>query len=81
LRHLVSYDSSDTLSGSWRLDHYGVLPEPPQEQALVMQRLQSLVPQEDGARSVQWTVEGVTGDDVARALVARCRRPVVVLHA
>ncbi|HLM42313.1 MAG TPA: universal stress protein [Myxococcaceae bacterium] len=116
--HLLHVHRRRVSERSWTLDHYGVLPEPPQEQAGVMRRLQSLVPQEEGARSVQWTVEGVTGDDVAqaicqateregvdlvclgtstgkghkghseyfgdsvaRALVARCRRPVVVLHA
>jgi nucleotide-binding universal stress UspA family protein len=113
--HLLHVHRRRVSERSWTLDHYGVLPEPPQEQAGVMQRLQSLVPQEEGARSVQWTMEGVTGDDVAqaicqateregvdlvclgtsaakghaeyfgdsvaRALVARCRRPVVVLHA
>jgi nucleotide-binding universal stress UspA family protein len=100
---------------AWTQDVYGVLPEPPREQSMVMQRLQSLVPHEDGTQGVHWTMEGVTGDDVARAicqateregvdlvclgtsagkrhseyfndsvaraLVARCRRPVVVLHA
>jgi nucleotide-binding universal stress UspA family protein len=103
------------LSERGFLDHYGVLPEPPGEEARVMERLESLVPHDEGAREVRWTVEGVTGDDVAQAicqateregvdlvclgtceateptgylsdsvaqdLVARCRRPVMVLHA
>jgi nucleotide-binding universal stress UspA family protein len=95
-------------------DHYGVLPEPPKDRDRVLQRLWGLVPRDEGARAVQWTVEGVTGDDVtraicqateregvdlvcvgtshepspepdalegavARALVARCRRPVMVV--
>lgn len=95
-------------------DHYGVLPEPPRERDRVLQRLWGLVPRDEGAQAVQWTVEGVTGDDVtraicqateregvdlvcvatspepspepdalegavARALVARCRRPVMVV--
>jgi len=113
--HLLHVHRRRVSERSWTLDHYGVLPEPPQERAGVMQRLQSLVPQEEGTPGVQWTMEGVTGDDVAqaicqateregvdlvclgtseakghseyfgdsvaRALVARCRRPVVVLHA
>ncbi|QSQ21597.1 universal stress protein [Pyxidicoccus parkwayensis] len=95
-------------------DHYGVLPEPPREKDLVLQRLWGLVPRDAGAEAVHWSVEGVTGDDVtlaicqateregvdlvcvgtspepsrepdalkgavARELVARCRRPVMVV--
>ena len=95
-------------------DHYGVLPEPPRERDQVLQRLWGLVPRDEGARAVRWSVEGVTGDDVtlaicqateregvdlvcvgmspepsrepdalkgtvARELVARCRRPVMVV--
>jgi nucleotide-binding universal stress UspA family protein len=89
-------------------DHYGVLPEPPGEQERVLAGLQALVPPEDGG--VRWTVEGVSGSDVAqavsqaaerhgmdlvcvgategrlgaiggvaRALMARCHRPVMVV--
>jgi nucleotide-binding universal stress UspA family protein len=95
-------------------DHYGVLPEPPAEREQVLRRLWGLVPHDEGARAVRWSVEGVTGDDVtlaicqateregvdlvcmgmshvpsrepdafkgtvARELVARCRRPVMVV--
>jgi nucleotide-binding universal stress UspA family protein len=97
------------------LDHYGVLPEPPGSQEAVLRRLQALVPTDGGAPSLLWTMEGVTGHDVAQAicqateregvdlvclgtsdarshedvlgeavardLVARCRRPVMILHA
>jgi len=97
------------------MDHYGVLPEPPRSQEDVLRRLQALVPTDTEAPSIQWTMEGVTGNDVARAicqateregvdlvclgtsdarshedvlgeavardLVARCRRPVMILHA
>jgi nucleotide-binding universal stress UspA family protein len=96
------------------MDHYGVLPEPPHERDRVLQRLWGLVPRDAGAQAVNWSVEGVTGDDVtlaicqateregvdlvcvgmspepsrepdalkgtvARELVARCRRPVMVV--
>ncbi|WP_164019081.1 universal stress protein [Pyxidicoccus trucidator] len=96
------------------MDHYGVLPEPPREKDRVIQRLWELVPRDVGAQAVNWSVEGVTGDDVtlaicqateregvdlvcvgtspepsrepdalkgavARELVARCRRPVMVV--
>lgn len=96
------------------MDHYGVLPEPPNERDRVLQRLWGLVPRDVGAQAVSWSVEGVTGDDVtlaicqateregvdlvcvgtspepsrepdalkgavARELVARCRRPVMVV--
>ncbi|MFP2929259.1 universal stress protein [Pyxidicoccus sp. 3LG] len=95
-------------------DHYGVLPEPPREKVRVLQRLWGLVPRDEGAQALRWSVEGVTGDDVtlaicqateregvdlvcvatstepsrepdalkggvARELVARCRRPVMVV--
>jgi nucleotide-binding universal stress UspA family protein len=97
------------------LDHYGVLPEPPRSREVILQRLQALVPTDSGGPSLQWTMEGVTGSDVAQAicqateregvdlvclgtsdarshedalgeavareLVARCRRPVMILHA
>ncbi len=96
------------------MDHYGVLPEPPREKDPVLQRLWALVPRDGGAQAVNWSVEGVSGDDVtlaicqateregvdlvcvgtspepsrepdalkgtvARELVARCRRPVMVV--
>lgn len=111
--HLLHVHRRRASERAWVLDTYGVVPEPPAEQSAVMERLRSLVPREDG--SVNWTLEGVTGDDVAqaicqaterqgvdlvclgtseaqgqgdllgesvaRALVARCRRPVMVLHA
>jgi nucleotide-binding universal stress UspA family protein len=113
--HLLHVHRLKAAERSWVMDHYGVLPEPPQERSAVLERLRAMVPHEDGARQVHWTVEGVTGDDVARAicqateregvdlvclgtsaargpasylsdavaraLVARCRRPVMVLHA
>ncbi|MCP3137242.1 universal stress protein [Pyxidicoccus xibeiensis] len=95
-------------------DHYGVLPEPPRDKVQVLQRLWGLVPRDEGAQALRWSVEGVTGDDVtqaicqateregvdlvcvatshgpsrepdalkgavARELVARCRRPVMVV--
>jgi nucleotide-binding universal stress UspA family protein len=111
--HLLHVHRLRASERAWVMDTYGVVPEPPAEQSAVMARLRSLVPQEDG--SVNWTLEGVTGDDVAQAicqaterqgvdlvclgtsrasgqvdvlgesvardLVARCRRPVMVLHA
>ncbi|WNG51746.1 universal stress protein [Archangium minus] len=113
--HLLHVRRLRATDRAWVMDQYGVVPEPPREQSLVMERLKALVPHEDGAQQVQWTMEGVTGDDVARAicqateregvdlvclgtssargdagylndsvaraLVERCRRPVVVLHA
>jgi nucleotide-binding universal stress UspA family protein len=113
--HLLHVRRRRAADRPWVMDQYGVVPEPPREQSLVMERLKALVPREDGAQQVQWTMEGVTGDDVARAicqateregvdlvclgtsheraaegylsdavaraLVERCRRPVVVLHA
>ncbi|MBZ4419182.1 universal stress protein [Myxococcus sp. RHSTA-1-4] len=97
-------------------DHYGVLPEPARARDGVLQRLWGLVPHDEGAQAVRWSVEGVSGDDVtlaicqateregvdlvcmglppepsrepdalkgtvARDLVARCRRPVMVVPA
>jgi nucleotide-binding universal stress UspA family protein len=113
--HLLHVHRRKAAERSWAMDHYGVLPEPPGERSVVMERLQALVPREEGGPEVHWTMEGVTGDDVARAicqateregvdlvclgtsdapghsgffgesvaraLVAKCRRPVVVLHA
>ncbi|MCE9668327.1 universal stress protein [Myxococcus stipitatus] len=95
-------------------DHVGVLPEPLHGRDLLLRRLWELVPRDEGAQSLQWSVEGVSGDDVtqaicqateregvdlvcvgtsgevprepdvlhgaiARELVARCRRPVMVV--
>ncbi|MCP3104151.1 universal stress protein [Myxococcus sp. K15C18031901] len=95
-------------------DHYGVLPEPLHGRDAMLRRLWSLVPRDEGAQALQWSVEGVSGDDVtqaicqateregvdlvcvgtsgegprepdhlhgaiARELVARCRRPVMVV--
>lgn len=113
--HLLHVHRRRSADRSWVMDQYGVVPEPPREQSAVLARLKALVPHEDGAAQVHWTMEGVTGDDVARAicqateregvdlvcvgmsdapghadslddsvaraLVERCRRPVVVLHA
>lgn len=113
--HLLHVRRRRAGDRTWMMNQYGVVPEPPGEQSVVMERLKALVPREDGARTVRWTMEGVTGDDVARAicqateregvdlvclgtsdapgpagylsesvaraLVERCRRPVVVLHA
>jgi nucleotide-binding universal stress UspA family protein len=113
--HLLHVHRRRAADRSWAMDQYGVLPEPPREQSAVLERLKALVPREDGTAAVHWTMEGVTGDDVARAicqateregvdlvclgtsdapghssylseavartLVERCRRPVVVLHA
>ncbi|MFY0527425.1 universal stress protein [Archangium gephyra] len=113
--HLLHVHRRRPADRAWVMDHYGVVPEPPREQAAVLERLKALVPREDGTASVHWTMEGVTGDDVARAicqateregvdlvcvgtsdapghadalgeavaraLVERCRRPVVVLPA
>ncbi|MBZ4399053.1 universal stress protein [Myxococcus faecalis] len=98
------------------MDHSGVLPEPPREHEATLQRLWDLVPRDEGARALRWSVEGVSGEDialaicqateregvdlvclgtsgvpsqapdalpvvVARELVARCRRPVMVVPA
>jgi nucleotide-binding universal stress UspA family protein len=95
-------------------DYYGVLPEPPRVRDTVLRRLWELVPRDDSARTVHWSVEGVSGEDVtlaicqateregvdlvcvstsaqgpaapdalrgavAHELVARCRRPVMVV--
>ncbi len=113
--HLLHVHRLRPTERAWVMDTYGVVPEPPGEQSAVMERLRALVPREEEARQVHWTLEGVTGDDVAqaicqaterqgvdlvclgtseapgqadslgesvaRALVARCRRPVMVLHA
>ncbi len=112
--HLLHVHRRRATELGW-LDHYGVLPEPPSERAQVLHRLEDLVARESGGGQVEWTVEGVTGDDVAQAicqateregvdlvclgtsdapghfgylddavareLVERCRRPVMVLHA
>jgi nucleotide-binding universal stress UspA family protein len=110
--HLLHVHRRKVTETHW--DWYGVLPEPPREQAEVLRRLRALVPREEEAGAVQWTVEGVSGDDVARAicqateregvdlvclgvpdeahrhrgldavtreLMARCRRPVMVVPA
>ncbi len=96
------------------VDHYGVLPAPPRERDLLLQRLWELVPRDETSQAVRWSVEGVTGEDVtlaicqateregvdlvcvgtslepsrlrdalegevAHELVARCRRPVMVV--
>ncbi|MFP2962847.1 universal stress protein, partial [Myxococcus sp. 1LA] len=96
------------------IDHYGVLPEPARDRDRVLQRLWELVPRDESAQTVRWSVEGVTGEDVtlaicqateregvdlvcvgtslepsrlrdalegevAHELVARCRRPVMVV--
>lgn len=113
--HLLHVHRRRTSDRAWVMDQYGVVPEPPAEQSAVLERLEALVPHEPGSSEVRWTLEGVTGDDVARAicqateregvdlvclgtsdapghsghlgdsvaraLVERCRRPVVVLHA
>ncbi|HYO52428.1 universal stress protein [Archangium sp.] len=113
--HLLHVHRRSAADRTWVMDQYGVVPEPPREQSVVLERLKALVPHEDDTAEVQWTMEGVTGDDVAqaicqateregvdmvclgtsvapgpsgyfgdavaRALVERCRRPVVVLHA
>ncbi|HYO70507.1 MAG TPA: universal stress protein [Archangium sp.] len=113
--HLLHVHRRRPADRAWVMDQYGVVPEPPREQSAVLERLKALVPREEGAAEVQWTMEGVTGDDVARAicqateregvdlvclgtsdapghshylsdavaraLVERCRRPVVVLPA
>jgi nucleotide-binding universal stress UspA family protein len=111
LLHVHRRRVGDTLGFQ---DHYGVLPEPPKDRDRVLQRLWGLVPRDADAKAVHWTVEGVTGDDVtraicqateregvdlvcvgtspapspepdalegavARALVAKCRRPVMVV--
>jgi nucleotide-binding universal stress UspA family protein len=54
-------------------DTEGVLPEPPGERDVVLSRLRALVPPEDAA-SMQWTVEGVSGDDVAQAICQATER-------
>ncbi|WP_375769057.1 universal stress protein [Archangium gephyra] len=111
--HLLHVHRRRPADRAWVMDQYGVVPEPPREQSAILERLKALVPHEDGASGVHWTMEGVTGDDVARAicqateregvdlvclgtsdapghtdalgesvaraLVERCRRPVVVL--
>ncbi len=113
--HLLHVHRRRAADRAWVMDQYGVVPEPPREQSAVLERLKALVPREDGTAAVRWTMEGVTGDDVARAicqateregvdlvclgtsdapghsgyfneavartLVERCRRPVVVLRA
>ncbi|MCY1083156.1 universal stress protein [Archangium lansingense] len=113
--HLLHVHRRRPADRAWVMDQYGVVPEPPREQSAVLERLKAFVPHEENATEVHWTLEGVTGDDVARAicqateregvdlvclgtsdapghadvfndsvaraLVERCRRPVVVLHA
>jgi nucleotide-binding universal stress UspA family protein len=39
-----------------------------------MERLKALVPREEGVQPVRWTMEGVTGDDVARAICQATER-------
>ncbi|WP_375742634.1 universal stress protein [Corallococcus interemptor] len=95
-------------------DFHGVLPEPDSERDRVLKRLWAQVPGDTVARAVHWSVEGVSGEDVAvaicqateregvdlvcvgtsphrevapdvleetvaRELVVRCRRPVMVV--
>ncbi|RKH37739.1 universal stress protein [Corallococcus sicarius] len=95
-------------------DIHGVLPEPAGERDAVLKRLWDWVPRDAVALAVHWSVEGVSGNDVAlaicqateregvdlvcvgtserhepvpdvlegavaRELVARCRRPVMVV--
>jgi nucleotide-binding universal stress UspA family protein len=114
--HLLHVHRRTVSDGMSFQDHYGVLPEPPRERDQVLQRLWGLVPRDEAAQEVRWSVEGVTGDDVTRAicqateregvdlvcvgtspkpspepdalkdavahaLVARCRRPVMVVPA
>lgn len=104
--HLLHVHPRRLSDPAWT-DHYGVLPEPPQEHEEVLRKLWALVPPED--ERVRWSVEGVTSSDrtqaicqaaeregvdmvcvgtaegshagvpLARELMARCRRPVMVV--
>jgi nucleotide-binding universal stress UspA family protein len=69
--HLLHVHRRGALEANW--DTQGVLPEPPREREGVLRRLRELVPSEDGA-TVQWTVEGVSGDDVAQAICQATER-------
>lgn len=69
--HLLHVHRRGPLETNW--DTQGVLPEPPGERDGVLRRLRELVPSEAGA-SVQWTVEGVSGDDVAQAICQATER-------
>ncbi|MDY7231325.1 universal stress protein [Hyalangium rubrum] len=63
--HLLHVHSRRLSDPDWT-DHYGVLPEPPAERDEVLRRLWALVPAED--ERVRWSVEGVSGTDVAQAV-------------
>ena len=76
LRHLVSYESSDTLPGT--------------VEGVTGDDVAQAICQATEREGVDLVCLGTStarghseyfGDSVARALVARCRRPVVVLHA
>ncbi|MFP2902360.1 universal stress protein, partial [Corallococcus sp. 4LFB] len=55
-------------------DFHGVLPEPGGERDAVLQRLWQQVPRDAVARAVHWSVEGVSGDDVAVAICQATER-------
>jgi nucleotide-binding universal stress UspA family protein len=67
--HLLHVWHRRPTEAAW--DGDGVPPEPQQD--AVLQRLRALVPPEDGA-AVRWTVEGVSGEDVARAICQATER-------
>jgi nucleotide-binding universal stress UspA family protein len=74
--HLLHVHERKLSDPAWA-DHYGVLPEPPGEQEEVLRRLQALVPPGDGG--VRWSVEGVSGSDVAQAICQAAEREGVEL--
>ncbi|RYZ37402.1 MAG: universal stress protein [Myxococcaceae bacterium] len=55
-------------------DFHGVLPEPAGERDAVLARLWEQVPRDAVALSVHWSVEGVSGDDVALAICQATER-------
>ncbi|MBU8897310.1 universal stress protein [Corallococcus sp. M34] len=63
--HLLHVHRRRLRDPSW-LDTVGVPPEP--EGDAVLRRLWTLVPWEEGARAVHWSVEGVTSEDVPLAI-------------
>ncbi|XXF78043.1 universal stress protein [Myxococcaceae bacterium GXIMD 01537] len=69
--HLLHVHPQGAAETAW--DWYGVVPEPPRERDAVLRRLWALVPREEGG-AVRWTVEGVSGGDVARAICQATER-------
>lgn len=67
--HLLHVWRRGAAESPW--DWYGVVPEPQQD--VVLRRLRELVPPGEGA-AVRWTVEGVSGEDVAQAICQATER-------